>query len=71
MSIVDDTMDESNEQFEVVLSYNNASLSHLRGNSAEAVISISDNDHVPVTLGWEETQFTAEEPHQSWPRPRL
>ena len=62
VSIVDDTMDESNEQFEVVLSYNNASLSHLRGNSAEAVISISDNDHVPVTLGWEETQFTAEEP---------
>ena len=62
VSIVDDTMDESNEQFEVVLSYNNASLSHLRGNSSEAVISISDNDHVPVTLGWEETQFTAEEP---------
>ena len=62
VTIVDDTIDESNEQFEVVLSYNNASLSHLRGNSAEAVISISDNDHVTVTLGWEETQFTAEEP---------
>ena len=25
-------------------------------------MTIADNDHVPVTLGWEETAFTAEEP---------
>ena len=46
----------------MVLSYNNPSLPHLRGGSVEATVTINDNDHVPVTLGWEETQFTAEEP---------
>ena len=62
VTIVDDTMDESNEQFALVLSYNNASLPHLRGGTAEATVTIGDNDHVPVTLGWEETELTAEEP---------
>ena len=45
-----------------MLSYSNPTLPHLRGSSAEATVSINDNDHVPVTLGWEETAFTAEEP---------
>ena len=62
VTVLEDTMDESNEQFEVVLSYSNPTLTHLRGSSAEATVSINDNDHVPVTLGWEETAFTAEEP---------
>ena len=62
VTIVEDILDEPGEQFEVVLSYNNPSLPHLRGGSVEATVTIGDNDHVPVTLGWEETQFTAEEP---------
>ncbi len=62
VTIVEDILDEPGEQFEVVLSYNNPSLPHLRGGSVEATVTIRDNDHVPVTLGWEETQFTAEEP---------
>ena len=62
VTIVEDILDEPGEQFEVVLSYNNPSLPHLRGGSVEATVTINDNDHVPVTLGWEETQFTAEEP---------
>ena len=55
-------MDESIEQFEVALSYSNPALPHLRGSSAEATVTINDNDHVPVTLGWEKTELTAEEP---------
>ena len=62
VTVLEDTLDESNEQFEVVLSYSNPTLPHLRGSSAEATVSINDNDHAPVTLGWEETAFTAEEP---------
>ena len=62
VTIREDTADEDAEQFDVVLSYNNPSLPHLTGGSVEATVTINDNDHVPVTLGWEETQFTAEEP---------
>ena len=54
VTIVEDILDEPGEQFEVVLSYNNPSLPHLRGGSVEATVTINDNDHVPVTLGWEE-----------------
>ena len=62
VTVLDDTMDESTEQFAVVLSYSSPALPHLRGSSTEATVSINDNDHVPVTLGWEETELTAEEP---------
>ena len=62
VTIVEDTEDEPQEEFTVNLDYSNPSLPHLRGGSAEATVFIIDNDHVPVVLGWEETQFTAEEP---------
>ena len=62
VTIIDDTVDEPNEEFTVTLSYSNPSLPHLQGGPATATVSIADNDHVPVTLGWEETAFTAEEP---------
>ena len=58
----EDTVDEESEQFQVVLAYTNPSLPHLTGGSAAAAIAITDNDHVAVTLGWAETQFTVEEP---------
>ena len=32
------------------------------GSPSETLVRIVDNDYVPVTLGWEETAFTAEEP---------
>ena len=62
VTIVEDTEDEPQEEFTVNLGYSNPSLPHLSGGSAEATVFIIDNDHVPVVLGWEETQFTAEEP---------
>ena len=62
VSIIDDTVDEPDEDFTATLSYSNPSLPHLQGGPDTATVTIADNDHVPVTLGWEETAFTAEEP---------
>ena len=62
VSIINDTDDEPAEAFAVTLSYSNPSLPHLWGSPNIATVTITDNDHVPVTLGWEETAFTAEEP---------
>ena len=62
VSIINDTVDEPDEGFTVTLSYSNPSLPHLQGGPDTATVTIADNDHVPVTLGWEETALTAEEP---------
>ena len=62
VSIINDTNDEPDEDFTITLSYSNPSLPHLQGGPDTATVTIADNDHVPVTLGWEETAFTAEEP---------
>ena len=62
VSIINDTVDEPDEDFTVILSYSNPSLTHLQGGPDTATVTIADNDHVPVVLSWEETQFTAEEP---------
>ena len=62
VTIREDTADEDAEQFDVVLAFTNPSLPHLTGGSAEAVIGISDNDHVPLTLSWAESELTVEEP---------
>ena len=62
VSIIDDTDDEANEGFTVTLDYRGTLQPHWTGGSAEATVEIVDNDHVPVTLGWEETELTGEEP---------
>ena len=62
VNLINDTDDEPDEEFRVTLSFTNPSLPHLVGGSKDAFVTIIDNDHVPVTLGWEETAFTAEEP---------
>ena len=59
--IVDDTDDEPVEAFTVNVAYTNPALPYLQGAPAAAAITIIDNDHVPVVLGWEQTAFTAEE----------
>ena len=62
VSIIEDTDDEPDEKFTVTLNYSNPSLPHLQGGPDTRTVTIVDNDHVPVTLGWEETVLTAEEP---------
>ena len=59
--IIDDAEDEPEEEFEVTLAYVGPSLPHLQGGPATAVIDIHDNDHVPVTIEWEDTTVTVEE----------
>ena len=62
VTILEDTRDEPDEEFRFTLSFAVPSLPHQVGGSQDAIITITDNDHVPVTLGWEQTEFTAEEP---------
>ena len=61
IAIIDDTTDESNEAFNVRLAYATPGLPHLRGGPSTAVVTIQDNEHVPVTLSWESTEITVGE----------
>ena len=61
VSIIDDTVDEPDEDFTVLLNYSGPSLPHLQGDPATATVTIADNDHVPVVLSWEQAAVTAEE----------
>ena len=59
--IMDDTADESDEAFRVTLAYSTPGLTHLRGGPSTAVVTIQDNEHVPVTLSWEQSDTTVGE----------
>ena len=61
VTIFDDTADESNESFRVRLAYQTPGLTHLQGGPATAVVTIQDNEHVPVTLSWEQPDLTVSE----------
>ena len=61
VSIINDTVDEPDEDFTVILNYSDPSLPHLQGGPDTATVTIADNDHVPVVLSWEQTAATAEE----------
>ena len=61
VSIINDTDDEPDENFTVILNYSDPSLPHLQGGPATATVTIADNDHVPVVLSWEQAAPTAEE----------
>ncbi len=61
VSIINDTADEPDEDFTVILNYSDPSLPHLQGGPATATVTITDNDHVPVVLSWEQTAATVEE----------
>ena len=61
VSIINDTVDEPDEDFTVILNYSDPSLPHLQGGPATATVTIADNDHVPVVLSWEQAAVTAEE----------
>ncbi len=60
--LLHDTTDEEDERFTVTMAYVGMPQPHLIGGSARATVTIVDDDHVPVTLGWDATQFTVEEP---------
>ena len=55
--IIDDTADESDEDFSVRLAYATPGLTHLQGGPSTVVVTIKDNEHVPVTLSWERSDI--------------
>ena len=63
--IEDDTVDEENETFTVTLAFDDPSAPYLIPGDMTATITIEDNDHVAVTLGWQQTARTVTEPTTS------
>ena len=61
VAIIDDTADESDEDFRVTMNYLTPGLSHLREGPQSAVVTIRDNEHVPVTLSWDQSDVTVDE----------
>ena len=59
--IIDDTADESDENLRVTIDYLVSGLAHLRGGPQSATITIRDNEHVPVTISWEQADVTVGE----------
>ena len=52
VGIVNDTDDESDETFTATLTLANPDISNLRLGNARATVTIEDDEHVPVELGW-------------------
>ena len=61
VAILDDTTDESDESFRTTIDYLTSGLSHLRGGPQSATITIRDDEHVPVTISWEQPDITVGE----------
>ena len=61
VNIEDDTIDEIEEDFTVRFEYSSSTPPHLQGGPATATVKIADNDYVPVTIGWEETEISVRE----------
>ena len=59
--IIDDTEDESTEDFRVTMNYLTPGLSHLQGGPQSATVTIRDNEHVPVTISWDQPDITVDE----------
>ena len=61
IDVLNDTVDESNESLRVTMNYLTPGLGHLRGGPQSATITINDDEHVPVTLSWEQEDVTVDE----------
>ena len=61
VSVADDTIDEPDETLSVTLALSDASLTYLLLGDAVATVTITDNDHVPVTLSWDDDSITVDE----------
>ena len=52
VAVINDSDDESDETFTATLSYVDSDISNLLGGTSIATVTIKDDEHVPVTLGW-------------------
>ena len=61
VDIEDDATDEIEEDFTLTFEYSNTNLLHLQGGPVVAHIKIADDDFVPITISWEETDVSVNE----------
>ena len=61
LSITDDMEDESDEVLRLTLNYRTPGLSHLQGGPSAATVTIRDNEHVPVTISWDQSDISVDE----------
>ena len=61
VSVADDTIDEPDETFTATLALVDASIDYLSVGNVTATVTITDNDHVPVTLSWDDDSITVDE----------
>ena len=61
VSVADDTIDEPDETLSITLALSDASITYLLLGDAVATVTITDNDHVPVTLSWDDDSITVDE----------
>ena len=61
VSVADDIIDEPDETFSVTLALDDASIDYLSAGNVTATVTITDNDHVPVTLSWDDASITVDE----------
>ncbi len=52
ITIVSDTVDETDEKFTATLDYSETGATNLLGGNSVATVTIKDDEQVPVTLGW-------------------
>ena len=61
LRIEDDDDDEPDENFTARLAYETPGELHLRGGNSTARVTITDDDPVPLVLGWERPEWSVEE----------
>ena len=61
LSIVGDDTHERDENFSARLAWATPRGPHLRGGNSTARVTITDDDPVPLTLGWEQPEWSVEE----------
>ena len=61
VTVFDDTDDESDETFTATLAYVNSDIPNLRLSNSVATVTIKDDEHVPVNLGWLDTSVSVNE----------
>ena len=65
ITIEPDNGDEPDENFTAHLAWETPGEPHLRGGSSRATVTITDDDPVPLVLGWERPEWAVEEPDGS------
>ena len=61
VSVTDDTIDEPDETFTATLALADSNIAYLFTGNVTSTVTITDNDHVPVTLSWDDDSITVDE----------